>query len=133
MTNKRKSGVSSPQMLTRSRIEIARVLGALTSARSAVSTYLESGELLFYAHIREVDAAADRVVMNYGVSKPANTVLLSRKKISFHNDHGNMHIKFLAVSPVHNKYDGESAIQLRFPDYLVQHEQRSQPRIKIPS
>lgn len=128
-----RNGKTEPaELLTRSRIEIAEILGAVARSESPVTAYLESGELLFVARIRHVDADAGRIVVNYGVSKPANAALFSTKTIMLHCEHGHLHVRFLALSPVEVEYQGEPAFQMKFPEYLLQYHQRMHHRVKIP-
>lgn len=120
------------ELLTRSRTEIAEILGAVASAGSPVTAYLDSGELLFVTRIQHVDADAGRIVVNYGFSKPANAALFSTKTIMLHCEHGHLHVRFLALSPVEVEYQGEPAIQMEFPEYLLQYHRRMHHRVKIP-
>jgi len=127
------NGKAEPvESLTRSRTEIAEILAAVASAESPVTAYLESGELLFVTRIRHVDADAGRIVVNYGISKPANAALFSTKAIMLHCEHGHLHVRFLALSPVEVEYQGEPAIQMEFPEYLLQYRRRMHHRVRIP-
>jgi len=123
---------ASPAQLTRSRTEIAEILGAVARGESPVTAYLESGELLFVTRIRHVDADAGRIVVSYGISKPANAALFLTKAIMLHCESGRLHVRFLALSPVEVEYQGEPSIQMEFPEYLLQYHQRMHHRVRIP-
>lgn len=128
----RKGKAESAELLTRSRAEIAEILGAVAGAGSPITAYLESGELLFVTRIRHVDADAGRIVVNYGLSKPANAALFTTKNIMLHCTHGNLHVRFLALSPVEIEHQGEPAVQMKFPEYLLQYHRRMHHRVRIP-
>lgn len=123
---------SPAESLTRSRTEIAEILGAFARSESPVTAYLESGELLFVTRIRHVDADTGRIVVNYGFSKPANTALFSTKAIMLHGEHDHLHVQFLALSPVEVEFQGQPAIQFGFPEYLLLFRRRAHPRVTIP-
>ncbi len=97
-------------MLTRSRIEITRILAEVAAKDGPVSAYLDNGELLFVARILEVDANADKIVLNYSVSKSANSVLFSAKKIILNCENRNLRVRFPALSLVQIAYQGVPAI-----------------------
>lgn len=126
-------GKAAPaELLTRSRTEIAEILGAVAAAGSPVTIYLEKSELLLLTRILHVDANAGCIVLDYGFSKSANATLLSTRTITLHCEHGHSHVQFLASAPTEIAYDEEPAIRLDFPEFLIQHHRRAHPRIRIP-
>jgi len=128
----RKHQEAPAESLTRSRTEIAEILGAVARSESPVTAYLEDGEQLLVTRIRHVDADAGYIVVDYGLSKSANRALLSTKTVVLHCEHEHLHVQFLALAPVEVAHDGQPAIRLDLPEYLFQLHRRAHPRGRIP-
>lgn len=130
--SQRKDQEAPPQLLTRSRIEIAKILDAVARINSPVTAYLDNGEQMLVTQVRHVDPVAGYIVLDYGLSKPANAMLLSAKSVMLHCKRERMHVQFLALAPVEIAYEGKPAIRLNFPEYVLQQDQRAHSRVKIP-
>ena len=123
---------ASRQLLIRSQIEIAAVLGALANDKVSLAAYLENGELLFVTRVRHVDAETGRIVVDYVPSKRANAALFSSRTITFHCDRERMHLHFLASGPTETVFNGDPAVQFDLPEVMVQHDRRLHRRVRIP-
>lgn len=128
----RKSAAKPAELLTRSRIEIVAILGAVLRDNAPLTAYLENGEQLMVTRLLHLDPDEGYIVVDYGLSRPANQLLLHRKTITFHCESGRQHVQFAASVPRETVHDGKSAIRLYFPDYLLRRQHRRHPRFRIP-
>lgn len=129
----RDSKTEPAEWLTRSRAEIGKVLDRILRRNLQLTVYLDDGELLMVTKLRRVDPAEDCILVDYGLSRPANRLLLERKAILFHCDIGQQHIQFSASLPRESVDDGIATVRLGFPEYLMQHQYRRHPRFRIPA
>ena len=119
-------------LLTRSRTEIARILVEASRQGIPVTATLADNEQLFITRILHVDAEAARFVIDYSPSKAANSSLILSGAVVLHIELGRSHVVLLAPSPVDVAHGDQPGIRLDFPEFLVMHQQRKQPRFKIP-
>ncbi len=120
------------EFLTRSRTEIARILLEISRQRTPVTATLNHDRKLFITRILQVDAESGRFVIDYSLSKTADSALLCAAAIVLHIEVGRSHIVFRATSPVDVANEARPGIRLDFPAFLVRHRQRAHPRYKIP-
>lgn len=128
----RKSTAKPGELLTRSRIEIVAILDSIRRENPPLTAYLENGEQLMVTRLRHVDADEGYIVVDYGLSRQANQLLLQCKSITLHCESGRQHVQFSASLPRETVHDGNAAIRLDFPEYLLQRQHRRHPRFRIP-
>ena len=121
-----------PELVTRSRAEIAKVLDRILRRKLPLTTYLDDGEQFIVTRLRRVDPVEDYILVDYGQSRPANRLLVESKSVLFHCESGRQHIQFSAPLPRETIDAGNAAIRLGFPGYLMQHRHRRHPRFRIP-
>jgi c-di-GMP-binding flagellar brake protein YcgR len=123
------------EMLTRSRTEIANTLIEIAKQCAAVTATLslKNEDELFVTQIRHVDSEGGKFIVDYGQNKALNSRLLAIRKLSLNADLGAAHVAWAAASPTHVVFDQRSAIRLEFPEYLVSHRRRLNPRLKVPA
>ncbi len=134
--DRRQPGESPEEFLTRSRTEITHVLEALCRQQVPVRANMDNGrsldEALFVTRVRAVDAQAGRFIVDYSDHKAANLRLLGRAKVALHADLERSHVLFAGLQPAHVLAEGRIGVRFGYPEYLVKHAQRMQPRVRIP-
>ena len=119
-------------LLTRSHTEIARILGDACRRGIPVTATLNDNEQLFITRILHVDAETGRFVIGYSPSKAANSNIILAGAVVLHIELGRSHVVLRAPSPVDVAHGDQPGIRLNFPEFLVMHQQRAQPRFRIP-
>lgn len=121
----------APGRAIRSRFEVEKLLLALCEEKLTVTAYPEDGELLFAARVLAVDPDLSRMVLEYSQWKPANSALLECKQVLFHCERKNRHIQFLAGAPSETVYGGSAGIQIGFPQFVLDLQQRTERRFRL--
>ncbi len=124
---------NAPARAIRSATEIAEILQAICDEELALTAYPEKGELLFISRLRAVDPDLGRIIVDYGQWKPANSVLLDCESVLFHCERKKRHIQFLTESPTEIVFDGVAGIQVTFPQFVLDLQQRSHRRFHVKS
>lgn len=114
--------------ITRSPLEIARVLQALISRQVPVKSYLRSGELLFVSRICHADPAAEFIIVELGADEQANAELLARPRCAFFTEPSGWHVEFVASAPQKIQHEGKPAIRFGFPEVLSNVQTREHSR-----
>ncbi|OGS98308.1 MAG: hypothetical protein A3F73_04550 [Gallionellales bacterium RIFCSPLOWO2_12_FULL_59_22] len=117
--------------LYRSRIEIYRILQALKKERISLGTVIGTSRM-FVSHIISVDPATDHFLIAYCVNKSRNKTLLALPIVEFTAFYKEAQIVFEVSNPLDTEFDGQPAIQFAFPQSLILHHRREQPRIPVP-
>lgn len=123
----------APGRAIRSGAEIANMLLTICDEELAVTAYLEKGEMLFVSRVRAVDPDFGRIVLDYSQWKPANSALLACKQVQFHCEYKNRHIQFLADAPAEVVFGGNAGIQVGFPKFILDLQQRTHRRFRVAS
>lgn len=118
-------------VLYRSRIEIYRILQALEGERSSLSAEIGDGRI-FVSHVLSVDPAASHFVIAYCANKSLNNALFGLPVLEFTANHRGAQLVFQVSNPSDTQFDGRPAIQFAFPQSLILHHRREQPRIPVP-
>jgi c-di-GMP-binding flagellar brake protein YcgR len=121
----------APGRAIRSRSEVESLLLALCDEKLTVTAYPEDGELLFAARVRAVDPDLSRIVLEYSQWKPANSALLECAQVLFHCERKNRHIQFLSGAPAEIVFDGSAGIQVGFPKFVLDLQQRTDRRFRL--
>jgi c-di-GMP-binding flagellar brake protein YcgR len=115
----------------RSRSEVEKLFLALCDEKLTVTAYPEDGELLFAARVRAVDPDLSRIILEYSEWKPANSALLDCEQVLFHCERKNRHIQFLSGAPAEIVFDGSAGIQVGFPQFVLDLQQRTDRRFRV--
>lgn len=118
--------------LYRSRIEIYRILQTLEEERSSLSAEIGNG-WVFLSHILSVDPAAGHFVIAYCANKSLNSALFELPVLEFTANHRGAQLVFQVSHPSDTQFNGLPAIQFAFPQSLILHHHREQPRIPAPA
>jgi c-di-GMP-binding flagellar brake protein YcgR len=121
----------APGRAIRSRSEVEKLLIALCDEKLTVTAYPEDGELLFAARVRAVDPDLSRIILEYSQWKPANSALLDCEQVLFHCERKNRHIQFLSGEPAEIVFDGGAGIQVGFPQFVLDLQQRTDRRFRL--
>ena len=121
----------APGRAIRSGTEIARMLQAICEEELPVTAYPEDGEQLFVSKIRGVDPDLNRLILDYSQWKPANSAVLECEEVLFHSERKNRHIQFLGEVPSEIVFAGNAGIQVGFPQFVLDLQQRSHRRINV--
>lgn len=121
----------APGRAIRSRSEVEKLLLALRDEKLTVTAYPEAGELLFAARIRAVDPDLSRIILVYSQWKPANSALLDCAQVLFHRERRNRHIQFLSGAPAEIVFGGSAGIQVGFPKFVLDLQQRTDRRFRL--
>jgi c-di-GMP-binding flagellar brake protein YcgR len=124
---------NSGSILYRSRIEIGRILQALTNEGIAVFANIGDSEeeQLFVSHVLSVKPDEDYFVLAYGAEKSINSALFRQAAIKLKANYQGARIAFVAYRPSDSMFDGRPAIRFVFPRALL-HYHREHKRIGIP-
>ena len=114
--------------ITRSPLEIDRVLQALVTRQVPIKSYLRSGELLFESRICHADAAGGFIIVEPGPDEQVNAELVARPRCAFFTDPSGWHVEFAASAPRWLQHGGKSAIQFDFPEVLSNIQSRDHSR-----
>ena len=107
------------------------MLQAICDEGLPVTAYPEDGERLFVSKVRGVDADLSRLILDYSQWKPANSAVLACEEVLFHSERKNRHIQFLTESPSEIVFAGSAGIQVAFPQFVLDLQQRSHRRINV--
>lgn len=117
--------------LYRSRIEICRILRALT--REECPIYAEIGEeRLFLTKILQVDEDSGNLVIEYGADKLINSILFNHPSLQYHASYMGAHLIFNVSGPQETLLGGKPAIRFALPNSLLWYQRREQPRFPVP-
>jgi flagellar brake protein len=114
--------------ITRSPLEIARVLAALVSRQVPIKSYLRSGELLFVSRICHADPGGEFIIIEPCPDEQANTELLARPRCAFFTEPSGWHVEFVASGPGKVMHEGKPAIRFGFPEVLSNVQTRDYSR-----
>ena len=117
--------------LYRSRIEIYRILQVLEKERSSLGAIIGTSRM-FVSHIVSVDPAADHFLVAYCANKLRNKMLRDLPVVEFTAFYKNAQIVFEVSNPLDTEFDGQPSIRFAFPQSLILHHRREQPRIPVP-
>ena len=123
----------APGRAIRSGIEIRKMLEAICEEELAVTAYPDKGELLFVSRMRAVDPDLGRIIIEYSQWKPANSALLVCEQVLFHVERKNRHIQFLTTLPKEVVFGGSAGIQVVFPQFVLDLQQRAHRRFSVKS
>lgn len=118
------------QVLVRSRIEIARLLGDILTRETPVCAFFVGDKALFVSQLRYVDADQNYLLINYSNNRMANGALLSSEKTVFSSIHPWGNLEFLASRISEAKLGGDLAIRVDFPESVLLNQRRVHRRIK---
>jgi c-di-GMP-binding flagellar brake protein YcgR len=118
--------------MTRSSNEIERVLVSLYDYGEPVFASVDDGKLLFRSLLLSVDSKRGCIVVAASEDEAANTALLARPRTTFMSNLEELYLEFPAADPQRSTFRGKPAIQLCFPDVLVRHPRRTEPRGPAP-
>jgi c-di-GMP-binding flagellar brake protein YcgR len=132
-TDASRRATDAPGRAIRSGIEIAKMLEAICEEELAVTAYPDKGELLFVSRMRAVDPDLGRIIIEYSQWKPANSALLVCEQVLFHVERKNRHIQFLTTLPKEVVFGGSAGIQVVFPQFVLDLQQRAHRRFSVKS
>ncbi|MBU1214622.1 MAG: flagellar brake protein [Gammaproteobacteria bacterium] len=116
--------------LLESRIEICRLLVALSKNRHSISA--DIGSHIFITHVLHVDLREEHVVVSFCANKALNNLVLESESLHFTGSYMDAHIAFDLDTPTEVNFQGEPAIQYPLPASVVLYHRRDCPRTKIP-
>lgn len=119
-------------MITRSGKEIERVLVALYEYGEPVFAVVDDGKLLFRSLLLSVDSKQGCIFVAPSDDEAVNTALLARPRATFMSNVEDLYLEFSAADPQPKTFLGKPAIQMRFPEVLVSHPRRVEPRSRLP-
>ena len=119
-------------VITRSGKEIERVLESLYAYGEPVFAVLDDGKLLFRSMLLSVDSKGGCIVVAASEDEALNTALLARPRAMFMSNLEELYLEFPAADPQRSMFLGKPAIRLSFPDVLVSHPRRAEPRSPAP-
>jgi len=125
------SGTAPTERVKRSRAEIASALEILKTRKDPVAAHLEAGKLSFESRILAVDPMRSLIVLEASADESANEALLARPRCSFFASPPGRHVEFAAADPERIMFAGTAAIQLAFPDVLVERQRRLEDRAAV--
>ena len=120
--------LSTTGVMSRSPVEIARVLAMLLGRDEPLRSNLAGGDIVFVARLRHVDPGCAFIMLDPDPDETANDALLARPRASLHATPDGWHIEFAAGAPERAWHEGRSVIRLRFPDILVTQQRRAHER-----
>jgi c-di-GMP-binding flagellar brake protein YcgR len=121
----------SAGVITRSGKEIERVLVSLYEYGEPVFAVLDEGKLLFRSLLLSVDSKQGCIIVEASEDEAVNTALLARPRATFMSNVEDLYLEFPAADPQRSTFLGKPAIQLRFPEVLVSHPRRVEPRTRV--
>jgi c-di-GMP-binding flagellar brake protein YcgR len=116
--------------LLESRIEICRLLVAISKAHDSISA--DVGSHLFITHIMHVDLRAEHLVVSFCANKTLNSLVLESGTLHFTGSFLDAHIAFDLGMPVEVSFNGQPAIQYPLPASAVLYHRRDCPRANVP-
>jgi c-di-GMP-binding flagellar brake protein YcgR len=114
--------------ITRAPADIHRILTMLGGRQVQIVAYLLGGKLRFQSTIHHVDSYGEFVLVRMSSDEFANAALLERPRCTFVTAEGGWHVEFSVSSPRQVVHEGEPAIRVSFPEVLVYHQRRTEPR-----
>ena len=121
----------APELLLRSRVEIARFLRSIADGETPLTACPEKCGQLFMARLRHVDPGDQFIVVDFSENKAANTAVLASKNISFSCSQGLAYVEFTGNNPSATVFEQTMAIRFDLPRMLLAHHRRLHPRIGI--
>lgn len=118
-------------VLYHSRIEIYRILQALEKEHISLSAEIGNGRI-FVSHVLSVDPTTGHFVIAHCANKSLNSVLFELPILEFTASHRGAQLVFQVSHPSDTRFDGQPAIKFAFPQSLILHHHRDQPRIPVP-
>lgn len=126
----------SGEILVRSRIEIASILGDIVAKGTPLISFFPKTDQLFMAVLRQVDAAAGIMLVNYSSNRSANGEILAANSVRFTCSEGDAGIEFIGAHPVETSLNHEPMIRCMLPEVLILRQRRVHRRVstlpKIP-
>ena len=121
----------TPELLLRSRLEIAQFLRAIADGETPLTACPEKCEQLFVARLRQVDPGNQFIVVDFSANKAANSAALASRSIAFSGSHGLAHVEFTGNNPSATIFEQTMCIRFDLPGMLLVHHRRLHPRIGI--
>lgn len=121
----------TPEVLLRSRVEIARFLRSVVDGETPLTACPEKCEQLFVARLRQVDPGDQFIVIDFSQNKTANSAVLASRSIAFSGSHGLAYVEFTGNNPSATIFEQTMAIRFDLPGMLLVHHRRLHPRIGI--
>jgi len=118
------------QTLVRSRLEIARILNGIAGKRTPLTAYFAAADLLFMSCLRQIDADAGFLVVDYGSDKAANVAVLTAPSVLLSSNNAGAGIEFIGADPAETLIDQVPGIRFAFPDVLIVQQRRAHRRIR---
>ena len=131
MAKESAADLSTTGVMSRSPVEIARVLAMLLGRGQPLRCDLAGGELVFESRLLHIDPARAYILLAPGASAPALVALLARPRASFQSSPDGWHIEFAASGPQRAAHAGRPAVRLDFPEILVTQQRRMQERVTV--
>jgi c-di-GMP-binding flagellar brake protein YcgR len=113
-------------MMTRSPVEIARILESLRKRNTLLTMHLD--EVPFQSMLRDVDAPNGRLLLERCPAEAANAALLSRPRCTFHAELPGWHIEFATGPAREVAMLGLKLIECPLPEVLVSTQRRAEAR-----
>jgi c-di-GMP-binding flagellar brake protein YcgR len=120
-------------VLYRSRIEIARILGNLAREACVLSADVGNEECLLLTRILHVDPGQEFLIVAYGEEKAANTALLHQETTTFLGTSRQARVEFTAAHPVETTFEDRAAVRFSFPCALIEMQRRKHRRYPVPA
>lgn len=117
--------------MTRSAQEIAGVLQLLAARGVPLLSHVARGTLQFVSRLRHIDPGLRYIVLDAAADEEANTALVSRLRAIFSTTVGERHFEFAGSNPQKTVHEDVPAIRVDFPDVLVSHSRRADPRAVV--
>jgi len=117
--------------LLESRIEICRLLVAISKARHSISA--DVGSHIFITHILHVDLRAEHLVVSFCANKTLNNLVLESGPLRYTGSYMDAHIAFDLSTPTEVQFNDAPAIQYPLPPSVVLYHRRDCPRADVPS
>lgn len=124
---------TTDQLLVRSGIEIARLLGAIAHDGDTVSGNL-APNLLFLSRVLSVDPPRGIFRMAYTDNKPANSAVLQARSVTLRCNHRGALFAFAAAAPRHTAHKDVPCIECAMPSAILGMQQRrANGRVLVPA
>jgi flagellar brake protein len=124
---------TTDQILVRSGIEIARLLGAICHDGDTVSGNV-SPQLLFLSRLLSVEPQKGVLRLAYSEHKPANSAVLQARSLTLRCNHRGALFAFAATGPRHAAHKGVPCIECGMPSAILGMQQRrANGRVLVPA
>lgn len=118
-------------VLVRSKIQIARILETVRNVGEPLTALLEGGEQGFTSRLLLVDSLDGFILIDYSLSKTANSALLAQESVTFRCNDGPALLEFIARAPRETQYQDRAAIRFPLPEALARLHRRAHARVAV--